>query len=665
VKAFLCLLASAASCVSSFASTLTVTNAFDDGPGSLRATVAAAAAGDVIQFEPSLNGQAIFLASQINVTRELRIEGPGADKITISGDNRTRIFSATAPLTLTGLTLKSGLGNGGALMVLRARATVIGCIFTENAAPNGTGGAIYNPGSPLDVSNCTFSRNTSNGFGLGGAICGSPNVAVTMTDCIFTANSAHDGGGVYADGPLTLLRCIFTGNSIPTDGIAGALFNEYPTLITGCTFTGNSTGDGGEGGAIFIGDGTIRDSLIAGNTVGATKGFEAQGGGIWNFGTLKIQNSTIANNTSGAQSQGAGIYNDGTLVLDNSTVSGNSAGPSSLGGGVFNEDGDGASSSLANTIVAGNSAPAGPDIFGIFISRGYNLIGNSQDNTGATGSDLINVDPLLGPLQDNGGPTATMALLPKSIAIDHGDPVFDPNAFTPPMTTDQRASLRVDNGRLDIGAYEAAPPHYPKIDSLTGAQTVECTSQHGTSASFSIQVSDSKGHALVIQWIVNNEVKQTDQIPAAKPTSAGQATYTAIFQDGLTDVMVVVNDGESDPVTQSTSVNVVDTTAPTITSLSASPNVLSPPNHKMVPIKIAATATDICDPNPKSKIISVTSNESGAAQYEITGDLTLNVQSDRLGGGNGRVYTIVVQATDASGNAATKSVTVTVPKGNK
>jgi hypothetical protein len=645
-----------------------VTTALDNGPGSLRATIATAAAGDAIQFDPALNGQVILLASQINVTRELRIDGPGADKIAISGDNRTRIFSATTPLTLTGLTLKNGLGSGGALFVSRTRATVIGCTFTENAAPNGTGGAIdaiYDTGSSLDLSSCTFSGNTAAGFGLGGAFYGSPGVAVTMTDCIFTANSAHDGGALFADGPLTLLRCIFTSNSIPTDGIAGAVFNEYPTSITRCAFTGNSTGDGGEGGALFIGDATIRDSLFAGNAVGATKGFQAQGGGIWNFGTLKIQNSTIANNTSGAQSQGAGIYNDGVLVLDNSTISGNAAGASSMGGGIFNEESDSASVSTANTIIAGNAAPAGRDIFGTLISRGYNLIGNIADNSGATANDFINVDPLLGPLQDNGGPTATMALLPKSIAIDHGDPFFDSNAFTPPMTTDQRGSLRVDNGRLDIGSYETAPPHFPKIDSLTGPQTVECTSQHGTSASISLQVSDSKGHALVIQWVVNNQVQQTDQIPAAKPTSSGHATFTAIYPDGSTDVMVIVNDGESDPVTQSTSVSVVDTTPPTITSLSASPNVLSPPNHKMVPITISVAATDICDPNPKSKIISVTSNEPGAGQYEITGNLTLNLQSDRNGTGNGRVYTIAVQATDASGNATKKNVTVTVPKGNK
>jgi hypothetical protein len=138
-----------------------------------------------------------------------------------------------------------------------------------------------------------------------------------------------------------------------------------------------------------------------------------------------------------------------------------------------------------------------------------------------------------------------------------------------------------------------------------------------------------------------------------------------MFPDGSTNVMVVVNDGESDPVTQSTAVTVRDTTAPAITSLSVSPSVLSPPNHKMVPVTISVAAIDVCDPSPKAKIVAVTSNEAGGDQYQITGDLILNLQSDRNGGGNGRIYTITVQAMDASGNAATKNVIVTVPKGNK
>src|SRR5688572_22013404 len=505
------LIAAGLTSVSTFAGTLTVTSTADTGVGSLRAAVAAAASGDVIRFDPSLSGQDVVLASQLSVTRELGIEGPGSDKIAISGGNRTRIFFATAPLTLSGLTLKNGLGDGAALYVLRARATVISCSFTDNSAPNGVGGAIYNPLSPLEVTNCNFSHNTAPGFGLGGVLYGSPRVTATMTDCVFTENSADNGGAIYAGGPLTLLRCHFARNSIPTDGIAGAVFNEYPTTITGCTFTGNSTGEGGAGGALFLysTDGIIRDSLFANNRVGS--GYGAQGGGIWSDGTLRIENSTIANNMSGAQSRGAGIYNDGALILDNATVSGNSTGEFSQGGGILNEDFDGASVSAANTIIARNAAPTGPDISGTFVSRGYNLIGNIAGNTGATLNDLINIDPLLGPLQDNGGSSATMALLPRSPAIDHGDPAFVPSSFTPAMTADQRGALRIDNGRLDIGAYEAEPPHYPVIDSLTGPQTLECTSYSGTTATISMHVRDSKGHPLVVQWIVNNQVAQTDQ----------------------------------------------------------------------------------------------------------------------------------------------------------
>jgi hypothetical protein len=665
VKASLCLLAGALSCVSSVAGTLTVTSSLDNGPGSLRATIGSAAPGDVVQFDPSLNGQVVLLASQLTVTRELKIEGPGADQITISGGNRTRILFATAPLTLVGVTLQNGLGDGGALLVMRARASVVGCTFVDNAAPNGLGGAIYNPGSPVEFSRCKFLRNTAAGFGLGGVFFGSPDAAVTMTDCIFTENFAHDGGAIFADAELTLIRCVFTENSIPTDGIAGAVFNPYPTSVNGCVFTGNSAGEGGEGGALFLGDGVIRDSVIAGNAVGSTSQEDAQGGGIWNFGTLRIENSTIANNTSGAQSQGAGIYNDGVLILDNSTISGNSAGESSSGGGVFNEDDDGAWVSVANTIIARNSALAGPDYFGAFVSRGYNLIGNTDANTGATANDFINIDPVLGPLQDNGGPTATMALLKGSVAIDHGDPAFDPNTFVPPMMMDQRSAPRLIADRLDIGAYEAEPADFPRIDSLTGPQTLECTGHNGINATVEVQVSDSKGHALVIQWIVNDQVKQTDRIPASKPASAAHSTYTTMFPDGTTGVAVVVNDGESDPVTRSTGVTVRDTTAPVITSLSVSPSVLSPPNHKMMAVTISVTATDICDPSPKAKIIAVASNEPGAGQYQITGDLTLNLQSERNGGGNGRVYAIAVQAIDASGNAITKNVIVAVPKGNK
>src|SRR5437764_13683268 len=99
---------------------------------------------------------------------------------------------------------------------------------------------------------------------------------------------------------------------------------------------------------------------------------------------------------------------------------------------------------------------------------------------------------------------------------------------------------------------------------------------------------------------------------------------------------------------------------PAIRSLSASPSVIWPPNKKMVPIALTVDATDASGV-ASTKIISVTSNETGSGQWQVTGDLTLNVQADRNGNGSGRVYTITVECKDRFNNASIKTVTVKVP----
>jgi hypothetical protein len=148
--------------------------------------------------------------------------------------------------------------------------------------------------------------------------------------------------------------------------------------------------------------------------------------------------------------KGAGIFNsnNSSVNISNSTISGNSA---TEGAGVFNLAG---TVNAKNTIIAGNTAPNLPDLGGTLTSQGYNLIGNpstaiiSGDITG----NILNVDAKLGPLQDNGGATQTIALLPGSPAINAGDP-----NFAPPPETDQRGTgfARIRVGRIDIGAFES------------------------------------------------------------------------------------------------------------------------------------------------------------------------------------------------------------------
>ncbi len=89
---------------------------------------------------------------------------------------------------------------------------------------------------------------------------------------------------------------------------------------------------------------------------------------------------------------------------------------------------------VANTIIAGNTAPTGPDLDGFITSLGHNLIGNSSGSSGFVAADLQSVNPLLGPLQNNGGPTETMAPLPGSPAIAAGSVALIPAG----ITTDQR-----------------------------------------------------------------------------------------------------------------------------------------------------------------------------------------------------------------------------------
>jgi hypothetical protein len=165
-------------------------------------------------------------------------------------------------------------------------------------------------------------------------------------------------------------------------------------------------------------------------------------------------NSTISGNSAGTS--GGGIYEfANSLQVTNSTITGNSA-PS--GGGIYNKRGIFGDSVVEISNIILNAGALGENIFndgGTVTSLGYNL--SSDDGGGyLTGQgDQINTDPLLGPLQNNGGSTFTHALLAGSPATDAGDP-----SFSPPPLNDQRGCPfdRVFNGRIDIGSFETQPP---------------------------------------------------------------------------------------------------------------------------------------------------------------------------------------------------------------
>jgi hypothetical protein len=249
------------------------------------------------------------------------------------------------------------------------------------------------------------------------------------------------------------------------------------------------------GGGIFNhlqGSMTIANSTIAENTVRATTPCQpsfagaADGAGIANEGSLTVEQSTISRNSgeythpteNECRSAGAGIFNktdSASLIVSNSTITSNrsTAGPNCLtgsyGAGVAREQSE-SFMSIAGSIIAGNAAASKPDISGFFTSGGYNLIGDSTGGSGYAQTDILNVDPLIGDLQDNGGPTLTHALLPGSPAIDAGDP----NPVDPPEW-DQRGPgfPRIVNGRIDIGAFEVQATGAPPANDLTALITAE------------------------------------------------------------------------------------------------------------------------------------------------------------------------------------------------
>ncbi len=203
-------------------------------------------------------------------------------------------------------------------------------------------------------------------------------------------------------------------------------------------------------------------------------------------GIVNIDNSTISNNTARLA---GGILNTGDLTLNNVTISNNTATDGSGTGGVYSFSG---TLKVRNSIIASNNAAINPDIKGLFVSLGNNLIGNSTGGTGfidaengdQVGTAATSINPLLGVLKDNGGQTDTRALLPGSPAINAGN-----NEGA--AATDQRGLKRLAGGIIDIGAYEVQPPPCtysitPTTQNFTaggGIGSITVTTQPGCSVS--------------------------------------------------------------------------------------------------------------------------------------------------------------------------------------
>ena len=239
-------------------------------------------------------------------------------------------------------------------------------------------------------------------------------------------------------------------------GLGGALDLVAGTVnVTNCTLadlvgTGSNVAAGGAGGQGGAGGGTDANHTPANGGAGGAGG-NAQGGAIHiSSGTLTLVNTTIATNLATAGAGGPGGLGATSAASNGS----DGATGNALGGGA---DASGGTVQGLNTILAENGTDTGhlQNVYGSFASLGNNLVGNGTGSSGFGATDLVGtssiIDPKLGPLEDNGGPTFTMALLTGSPAINGGT-----SAHNAP-TTDQRGAPR--DSAPDIGAFEAQPFH--------------------------------------------------------------------------------------------------------------------------------------------------------------------------------------------------------------
>jgi hypothetical protein len=411
------------------AATITVSNLNDEGPGSLRAAIGEANQGlgsDDIVFASGLTG-AIEVGSTSNygLYPETPMNIQGAGQITLRGGPNVDYFVFTG----------TGYGSSPGVPIAISGVTITGGHATNDHYAD-RGGGIFNRDAALTLSNAVISDNYA----------------------------LDDGGGIYsysASGSVTVVNSTISGNR------AGA------------------TGDGNAyGGGIYSQDSpvTVRNSTISGNNSGG------DGGGVYMSSrdttdpSLTMENSTVANNTagSGSSDDGGGVWlccgdNGQSLTMKSSTITGNHVGGGSgFGGGLVLFDVAASNVSIQSSIIANNTGTVADDIYSTHGGQlGFSLVkelGADSTDTGSsfttTSPNITGLDPQLGGLASNGGPTQTEAPSGSSPVIDAGN--------SSGLGSDQRGVLRpidfpaipnVADGS-DMGAVELQPSSAVKLGKL-------------------------------------------------------------------------------------------------------------------------------------------------------------------------------------------------------
>ena len=568
-----------------------------------------AAPGDIVLVAPgTYNEHITFAGKPITVESE---QGPVGTIIDGGYAGSVVMFTSgeTRSAVLRGFTIQRGATSysGGGILIQNSSPSILGNWIIGNGGCSGAG--IYSGfGSPLIQGNRiarNFVYGCSGASGLGVYI-GGDSAAELVENSISDNNGMANGGGV------TLFA-------------AGAAIVRSNVIARNVTYGFSPCTSGGGIWMVNFSQATITDNLIVGNVAGCGGGFYWGG----STGVTTLVNNTFADNDA---DQGSAIEVSGAdarHVIVNNII---------IGRGTQTAFHCSNSSATPSPVVSASD---------VFSPQGLAFGGTCVDQTGLRGN--ISEDP--GFVRDAYGDVlGDYHLQMTSPAVDAGD-----NAAPAMPPVDLDGGARVVDGnqdgdaRVDMGAFEYR--NTPPVAAAGPDQTINAGSNCAATVTLDGSgSSDADADPLSFTW--SGPFGTVSGVNAAVSLPAGTHVIT-----------LTVSDGRGGSATDTLVVTVLDTTPPVIQSATASPSVLSSPNKQLVPVAISVSVADACGAGVRCHIVAVTSNETiDATDWVITGDLTLKLRAERANRGAGRIYTITVECLDASGNASTKTATVTVPR---
>ncbi|MCA9919392.1 MAG: hypothetical protein KC445_15640, partial [Anaerolineales bacterium] len=539
--------------------------------------------------------------------------------------------------------MNSGLisGNtafrGAGVLVDNGKFTLNGGTITDNESDYGAGAYVVYSNALLTINGGSISGNRSIATKFGGGGMYIFQGSVVQNGGEISGNTAVNLGGAMEvrQGSFTMNGGSIANNSAGNQG--GGIFNDLGTVtLTDGTLTGNYAEFGG--GAIATG---VDSHIEISRTVIYTNSTHSSenGGGILNLGTITLTNVTLSDNLA---NNGGGLHNEGSATLNNVTIYENTA--VSSGGGIYE---NGGTLTVGNTIIAGNSAPAGPDCTGTLTSSGYNLLQASSGCT-VSGSTTGNIsgDPLLAALALNGG--STLNHLPNS-----GSPAIDAGNNATCAATDQRSVARPLDGDgntsaiCDMGAVEYGTGT-PPTPSLNIADSSVSEGNSGTkTATFTVTLSAASAATVQVNYTTANgtAVANTDY-----QFSSGTLTFTPGDTEEL--ITITINGDTTDEDNETFQVNLSGASNATIADGQATGTITdddAPPT-----ISVANVTLTEGDSGTQTAVFTVALSQ---ASSKI---ITVNVATSNGTATAGEDYTAVPLTTLTFNPGASLSQTVAV-----